>query len=87
MMDEDEWITEELRAEREWREKSRRGWEQHEAEVREQLRKDLEAMPARVKIIEEQVVGRFHDLYWHMTFVYWILFALFWAVVWLWFFR
>ncbi len=86
-MDEDEWITEELRAEREWREKSRREWEQREAEASEQLRKDLEAMPDRVKKIEERLVGLFDNLYGHLFFVYWILFALFCAVVWLWFFR
>ena len=87
MMDEYEWIIEDLRREREWREKSQREWEQRAAEASEQLRKDLEAMPARVKRIEEELVGRFHDLYWHLTFVYFVLFALFCAVVWLGFFR
>lgn len=86
-MDIDEWIKDDLRREREWREKSQREWEQREAEASEQLRKDLEAMPNRVKRIEDELVSRFHDLYWHMFFVHCILFVPFCDIVWLGFFR
>jgi Flp pilus assembly protein TadB len=84
-MDElDEWeILRLQREEREYREHLQRIREQEEERAREQLRKELETVPERLKSIEEQFVPRFHDLYFHLFVVHCLLFVLVCVIVWL----
>jgi hypothetical protein len=82
-MDDDDEARLDRRLEREWWENHQREHERRKAEVGEQLRKDLEAMPDHVKKIEERFRGQFEGLYGHLFFVYCALFALFCAIVWL----
>ncbi len=87
-MDElDEWTSKEIlrlqREEREYREHHQRIREQEEERAREQLRKELETVPNRLKNIEDQFVPRFHELYFHLFIVHCLLFVLVCVIVWL----
>jgi hypothetical protein len=87
-MDElDEWTSREIlrlqREEREYREHHQRIREQEEERAREQLRKELETVPNRLKNIEDQFVPRFHELYFHLFIVHCLLFVLVCVIVWL----
>jgi hypothetical protein len=87
-MDElDEWTSREIlrlqREEREYREHHQRIREQEEERAREQLRKELETVPNRLKNIEDQFVPRFHELYFHLFIVHCLLFILVCVIVWL----